>query len=221
MIPIHSRFLSEAVNHNPPVTPTILWVWALDRMVETLQEPYHDFWFQLGKFIHTFALAEAELLLLLKYVSGLSGPKAGALFSGARQEGARDTINNILQATKKNIKKKRLERPFAQLATIGTVRNNLVHWGATHDRGNGESFLVSNEARKPLKPRTYSVTVQDLNDMCDDIIRIVFLMQYEREASDIPLTQRDVFAQKSWLYTPPQPPPPQKGTRRRRHAREE
>ncbi|MEJ0096103.1 MAG: hypothetical protein WDN46_22635 [Methylocella sp.] len=29
MIPIHSRFLSEAVNHNPPVTPTILWVWAL------------------------------------------------------------------------------------------------------------------------------------------------------------------------------------------------
>jgi len=28
-IPIHSRSLSEAVNHNSLITPTILWVWSL------------------------------------------------------------------------------------------------------------------------------------------------------------------------------------------------
>ncbi|MEJ0094855.1 MAG: hypothetical protein WDN46_15950 [Methylocella sp.] len=42
MIPIHSRFLSEAVNHNPPVTPTILWVWALALAINDLADAEQD-----------------------------------------------------------------------------------------------------------------------------------------------------------------------------------
>jgi hypothetical protein len=30
LVSIHLRFLSEAVNHNPPTLPTLLWVWTLD-----------------------------------------------------------------------------------------------------------------------------------------------------------------------------------------------
>jgi hypothetical protein len=193
----------------------------LDRIVAALQEPYHNFWFHLGKFIHMFALAEAEHLVLLKYVSGLSGQKAGALFTGMRVEGAREAITNILVSTNQTIKLERLKVPFAQLATIGTIRNHLVHWGAKHEGQDTESFLVSNEARKPLNPKTFSVTIQDLDDMENDIIRAVSLLQWEREVSDIPLTQRDKIAQKPWLYRPPQPPRQTSARHRRNRAREE
>jgi hypothetical protein len=94
-----------------------------------MDEPYHEYWYHLGRFIHAFARAESQLLLLAAKLSGLTRAKAGVIFHGLRAETARELINNILKASNNNDRIARLERPFFQMAAIGTVRNNIVHWG--------------------------------------------------------------------------------------------
>ena len=186
--------------HNQP------WGTFFRGKVRALEEPYHDYWFHLGKFIHAFAQIEAQLLLLLVRTAGLSGIKAGALFHGIRQEGARDSINNLLQATKQFEKKRRLESSFAQIATIGTVRNNIVHWGARLD-GFG-LFVVSNSERKPLKRKTYSVTIDEFRSMNSDLSRISFILMAERGYIKASHEMIEKYALLPWLYKPPQPCPP-------------
>jgi hypothetical protein len=138
----------------PPKLPKWLRDWPggtydYDTVLSYFDEPYHEYFESLGRFIHAYAEAEAELFLLLKHVSGLTNTKAGVLFSGIRAEGARDTINNLLDATNNIALKNRLNSPFSQMATIGTVRNNIVHWGAVADNTGG--FIVSNKLVCPLK----------------------------------------------------------------------
>jgi hypothetical protein len=80
--------------------------------------------------MHSYSVAEAELLVLLTYISGLSGIEAGVVFHGTRCEAARTLIKSLLTATNQEERLARLRYPFDQMAVIGTVRNNLVHWGA-------------------------------------------------------------------------------------------
>jgi len=134
---------------------------GLGAMVGAFEEPYHEYWYHLGRFIHAFARAEAALLFLLRDVSGLSKRRAGVLFNGVRSDEARVTINGFLDATKQPEKKNRLKRPFAQIAAIGTIRNNIVHWGATTDLG--LYFTVSNIDRSPLRLIFYTSNRQGID----------------------------------------------------------
>lgn len=176
---------------------------GLGAMVVAMEEPYHEFWFHFGRFIHGFARAELELILLLYEISGLPKQKAGAIFSGTRAEGARDTINNILGATGQIDKKERLKIPFAQLTTIGTIRNNLVHWGAEAD--NSGSFEVNNQNRSPLNPKSFNISIDDFTKMSRDLNVIYLLLKSERDAGDIPRGLVEVLKQMTWQYKPPQP----------------
>jgi len=73
--------------------PTGLGIVGIDRVFE---EPYHQFWFHFGRFMHTYAIAEAELLFLLTNISGLSGVEAGVVFSGMGCDAARTMITKLL-----------------------------------------------------------------------------------------------------------------------------
>jgi hypothetical protein len=176
-----------------------------DAIKHLIEQPYHEYWFHLGRFIHAFATAEAELLFLLRDISGLSQKRAGVIFNGSRSEGARELINSLLSATDNKEKKKRLERPFSQMASIATVRNNLVHWRATTEIG--EKFMVSNLSRSPINPKEYVIATVDFSNMCDDLSNITMLISCEREKHDQNKDFRGSIARIPWRYKPPQPPP--------------
>src|SRR5277367_4321933 len=152
------------------------------------EEPYHQFWFHFGRFMHIYAIAEAQLLFLLTHISGLSQIEAGVVFSGTGCEAARTLMTKLLTATNQAEKQARLKYPFDQMAVIGTVRNHLVHWGAS--AAPDGTFLVSNASRSPLKPRDYSVTIEDFKDMYHDLVSIIILLMLERNDSPPPLRDR-------------------------------
>jgi hypothetical protein len=110
---------------------------------DVFEEPYHDYWFHLGKFVHSFSRAEANLLEFLRNHAKAPDEILAVLLSGTRVDTAKDYINKILEVTNQHDVKGRLEKPFAQLKTINTVRNNIVHWGAYI--GTGGNLLISNE----------------------------------------------------------------------------
>jgi hypothetical protein len=75
------------------------------------------------------------------------------------------------------------------MAVIGTVRNHLVHWGA--GAASDGTFTVSNAGRSPLKPMDYSVTIEDLKNMYNDLTNIIILLVLERNDSPNPLCGTD------------------------------
>ncbi|MGO9722243.1 MAG: hypothetical protein ACLPOA_17045 [Methylocella sp.] len=181
----------------------------LDAMIRVFEEPYHDYWFHLGKFIHSFAQVEAELLYLLIKSAGLSKTKAGVLFHAKRQEATRIDIINILKATKQHHKQQRLEKSFNQIAAIANIRNNLVHWGAQTDWEG--SFIISNVRRKPLKITTYTVTIDDFRKIDKDLTKILFFLKFERDVvKNVSLAKVEELSRIPWQYKPLQRAPRRK-----------
>lgn len=172
------------------------------------EEPYHEYWYKLGKFVHQFAQAEGRLLCLVRQVAGIQDPISGLVLSGLRQEAARDLLNRILDATDQQQRKDRLQRPLEQLATIATIRNNIIHWGAIHD-GNPE-LLVSNTALGPTPQRLkeFRIHPSDLDNMCEDLERINVLIMTENNPSFPDDGAWGKYMRRPWLYKPPQPSPP-------------
>jgi hypothetical protein len=91
-------------------------------------EPYKEYWKELGRFIHNFSQTESRLISLLRKIIGTSDIISGVLVGSARIDGAKDILNRILEATNLTSLKTLLERPLAQFSAVATVRNNLVHW---------------------------------------------------------------------------------------------
>ncbi len=181
-------------------------------MTSFSEEPYKEYWSELGAFMHAFSNTETQLIGLLRHVSGVKPIVAGLLFSGTRQDQARDMINKILDATNRVAKKKRLEYCFAQLATISTIRNNIIHWGAIPQLNN--ELLISNALLFPTDNRLkeFIITPTDLRNMKLDLIRISSMIMLEtgtRKPSG-PFVQ---WLSEPWFYRPPQPSPPKKETR--------
>lgn len=186
----------------------------LEAYIAKEEEPYHEFWYRFGRFIHRFAHTETHLILLLYNISGLPSDKAGAIFSGVRAEGARDFINNILDATGQFEKKNRLYKPFAQMAAIGTIRNNLVHWGVTVN--NIDGFDVTNMHFRPIKPKLFGLTLDDLNNLDRDLCIIEFCLDCEMGATCETAKFQEYITNIAWLYKPPQPTPSSSKRGRRR-----
>ncbi|NUJ79551.1 hypothetical protein HUN39_05855 [Methylocystis sp. FS] len=176
------------------------------QFIRRVDEPYHDFWMELGQFIHAFADAEEQLIQLLIKTSKLGRARGGLIFSEYRQEAARDAINKLLQSSDKIEQRQRLESPFSQFAAIATVRNNIVHWGVRLDKG--YKFRVSNETRKPSRPKKFFIDPLDLSNMTWDLGGISIMFRVERGAK-LEVDNSDQIYQailrEPWRYRPPQP----------------
>lgn len=171
------------------------------------EEPYHDYWYHLGKFVHHFAQAENRLLYVVRELTNMADPIAGIVFSGTRLDAAKDLINKILDATGQADRKLRLGRTMDQLSAIGTIRNNVLHWGARHD---GQGLLVSNASLKPTpsKLKEFHITIEDFTKMIDDLERIGLLIMTENNDKFTFEGPWKEFALAPWRYKPPQPSPP-------------
>jgi hypothetical protein len=170
-------------------------------------EPYQEYWHYLGKFLHSFSHMESRLLWFIRELTGANHEVTEVLFRGVRVDAAKDILNGILDATNQAPLKERLSRPLGHLAAINTVRNHLVHWGATHDGETG--FLVSNANSSPPAHRLkeFKVSVADLQNMTHDINKINLTILFEQ----YPVGNHavwDEYVQGPWLYTPPQLSPP-------------
>ena len=183
------------------------------------EDPYVEYWGELGRFIHYFSRTEHTLKRLLQTLAGTSDEVSGAIFIGVRMGTAKDHINRILEAKGDAVAKNRLEGPFAQLGVIGGVRDNLVHWGAEHE--GTDDLLVSNARQSPGpgRVREYRVSPRDLVAMTEDLVRInMFLVVTMRPLDDDERIWGQYLGQ-PWRYKSPQQAPPKKGTRARRRAR--
>ncbi|QTN19190.1 hypothetical protein HZ989_13335 [Brevundimonas sp. AJA228-03] len=138
----------------------------------------------LGLFIHEFARCERALHQLLIFHAGVTDEVAGAIFTGARVDTAKDFINRILDGTGNKETKARLSDPFAQLTLIAGVRNHLVHWGTSHTQGVPD-FLISNAHLKPGpgREKEYRASVDDLKNMTMDLFRITVMFTIESQTS--------------------------------------
>jgi hypothetical protein len=181
---------------------------GLGALEAVMDEPYHEYWFHLGRFIHAFTQAEVQLLFLLRSLSGLNIKNAGVIFHATRVEQATALIKNILYVSDQAETKEHLKRPLEQLSVIATIRNNILHWGAKAEIDG--SFRISNKKYHPIKPKDFTVNVPDLNNLHKDVRNIFLILWHETHGP----AEDDRFYRKlalaPWQYKPPQPIPPAK-----------
>lgn len=169
-------------------------------------EPHDEFWREFGIFMLCFTIAEQRLIQLLRKVSGVSAKVAGVIFSGTRTDQAKAYINKILDEQDKLLMKKRLERPFAQLSVINTIRNNLVHWGTKTTDYSGD-LTISNVWLSPAKDKikSYKLNAKNLKEMQLDLFLIHLHLVFEINDGLKSSGPFDAIVAQSWQYTPPQP----------------
>ena len=202
-------------------------------LVDALEEPYKEYWSELGKFIHVFAGVEYRLRSLLQKWSGLDANIAPVFIDGTRADRAKDNLNRILEETGNLNIKTRLERPLAQFATINTTRNHLIHWGISLTTLPNK-FKVSNPllSQQSKKYKEFHITPDELCNMRTDLVQIDLHLLLEIIGADLP--DNPTWAtqiKKPWLYIPPQPSttqrkkprPPRTSTKQKRlrHASRE
>jgi hypothetical protein len=200
-------------------------------------EPTDGYWLALGAFIHQFSAVERMLQRLLRIQAGVSGEIAKSVFSGARVDACKDFINRICDATGREDVKARLEPAFAQLGAISTMRNAIVHWGASVQPDDTLAAVNDFLAHTPLNLKNFPVSPEILRDMTFDLmmINVHIAREIANRMRDLPdglrekmetaldggaVMRRNLGVAGPWLYKPPQPPPPEKGTRARRGERQ-
>lgn len=184
-------------------------------LANILEEPYRDYWQALGRFIDQFASVEKHMQIMLRHYAAASEAVGRVVFSGHRINDGIDTVNRLLDARALPRVKARLRPVFGQLAQINTTRNNIVHWGVTHDWAAGlavtsPGVLVTN--RHLVQPgrteQRYLVSLDDFGDMTADLIKIGmhFNVEMYRDHLNRQLYRRALreVLNASWSYKPPQ-----------------
>lgn len=189
-----------------------------DALLNTpMDEPFLQYWSELGRFIHEFSRTEKALQWLLRHYARTTLPVSKALFHGMRVDACKDAINRILDATENQAAKTRLEAPFAQLGAISGMRNNIVHWGASPADGSRE-FVVTNAFLAHTKARVqeFRVSPRTLRAMSVDLfaISLHFILEVRRSGElDETDTEFAAVLREPWLYKSPQPSPQPKAPR--------
>jgi hypothetical protein len=98
----------------------------------------------LGRFITRFSEIEALLLRTLWACAGIGAPKAQAVLSGVKVEGAMGYINRIAAAEQWHRHRRALiQRAFSQLGLINKLRNGILHYGTEPD--GPDTWIVTNK----------------------------------------------------------------------------
>ncbi len=170
------------------------------------------FYISLGRFLHNYAMLESIMLRALIKASGVSHEVGQSIYSGTRVSAAKDFINRILDAQNNQALKARLKPYFDQIGLINSMRDDILHYGATCDFTTGV-LTVSNTqiAHIPNKLREYEVSPTLLDNMTDDVGRAIsgLMLEFNIVQGD-PDVEALLQAQiaSPWRYTQPQPTPP-------------
>lgn len=180
---------------------------------------YHT---SLGRFIDVFASVEIALFLLLTRTAGVPLTTAQAIFSDARIERAKDTVNRIRRAHGLP-PDELLARAFHQLGQIARIRNNLCHYGVMRDAQTNELKVSNVLVAMPDKVQSDPISAEILEDMIWDLQTIKQAMNAMWFTS--PATPPQVVAMirgnasQPWRYKPLVQAPQEKSTRGKRRER--
>ena len=174
---------------------------------------YDDYWQALGIFTHNFSRTEQTLLHFVRKLARVPDPVGRALIGSFRIKDGMELAIKLLDARGHAEVKARLESGFAQLTAINTMRNNLIHWGASFDR-HTEDWIVSNNlyVTVPAKRKDFRISVEMLDLMSKDLFKLRVHLAYEtsllyrrkKPSGEIGVLGQIVLAA-AWQYKPPQP----------------
>jgi hypothetical protein len=103
-------------------------------------------------------------------------PGAQAVFSGVRVNGAMQFINRLADAQNwDKARKDELQFMFAQLGIINRLRNDLLHYGASWQELEDETFVITNKpfVHVPERIQETRITPEILKDAAFDTAQIL------------------------------------------------
>lgn len=153
---------------------------------------------------------------MLRVASELSDPVARSVFSGTRLRTSMDFINRIYEATGKTDKKVKLYYYFSQLASINTMRDDIVHYGVSFTGEEGKlRFTNWRSAHIQSKFKNFSINAQLVDRMHDDlqtiILGVIIIIQGDVMATEDRERLQNLLPS-TWQYKPPQQEPLPEGT---------
>lgn len=123
----------------------------------------------LGQFVDAFATAENNLKFALAATAKISRETAQALFSNTRVDGAIEQIRRLYEAEGNELENE-VDIALSHMKAILTVRNAMMHYGATFD---GNYFTTTTSAHTlPKQAKTIRHDLADLEHMTVDLLVI-------------------------------------------------
>lgn len=168
-------------------------------------DKHREYWSELGRFIHRFAMLEQQIHFMLRLYAETTEIIAQAVFSGVRGKPGLDLIKR-LREVKALPDDPDFDRAVEQFGLINSVRDLIVHSGAILY---GDEFLASNKNRTiPRQQKSTQVSAKGLANMTADLQTIFaafFVRQVEANGADITAYATDFrkLSRAPWLYKPP------------------
>lgn len=189
-------------------------LWLLANFAKQRQKPDEDRTFAaFGRFIASYALAEAGFHIAARSFSGMPENKARIVFAGMRLG---DVIERVLRLVNETPHAKEIEELSNQFNLIGAARDQFVH--RLIEYRHREGLIVTNRLTcktvTETEPRTF--TVPELEAMEYDC-RVIFgrlaLATNHPDASNVntDVSMMGLFG--SWRYKTPERDTPKKQTR--------
>jgi len=168
-------------------------------------EPYFA---ALGRFITSYATAEAGVHMHARTLSRLTDEKARIIFSGMRLGDLSERVRGLMRVTKSSPKTyTETDTCLTQLDIIARQRNKLVHNLVSYK--NQVIFTTNAVTAKSLQSAESNLfTLVDLSNMNADCVAISFRLSHIRTPKKLrKATEKDLllWAQKPWRYKPALP----------------
>jgi len=168
-------------------------------------EPYFA---AIGKFIASYATAEAQVHLLARKLTRLSDAKGRIVFSGMRLGDLAERIRGLLRIANASSKKTtEIDECLRQLDLIATQRNNLVHRFVNYKE---KKIVVTNvvTSKTVEDAELHTFTITDFENMDSDCTAITVRLAVYAPAGGKPtkLTKAlRAWVYAPWRYKPPRP----------------
>jgi hypothetical protein len=181
-----------------------------------------EYFESLGRFIASYATAEAAVHDLTRSLSKLSETKARVIFAGLRLGDLTDRIRAMLRVDNADANTiSEINACLDQLDVIAGVRNKLVHRSVSYHDG---KLMVSNASTAKTREGVEldQFVRKDLNDMASDCRRI-FLRLLNVAHPDLEMMEGlrrfYLIVSQPWSYKPAQPAPRKKSHQKARRLR--
>lgn len=162
-----------------------------------------SYWQTLGQFISMFSGVEEAIQRLLWAHANVQEPISQAVFSGVRVDNGSGLIRRVIEAKGEKISPA-LAAAFTQLSLINSLRNQIVHYGAT--QANEDEWHVSNAliAHNEAKLTKHIISPNVILHMTRDLvkIRVHLLLEKIRIIGKTPLSDDDVVEMEGMIALP-------------------
>jgi hypothetical protein len=163
----------------------------------SIENPKKEYWTTLGEFIEAFSLIEYHIFTELCQLLAISIENGRSIFGKTRTLQIVDHITSYYSNSETGMPP-RTKLAMDQIKVIARIRNDLVHWAATH---NQDGILTIRDFKDP-KPRRHQVSPAILRNAIEDMGRIHDLIRGSTSQSALLPGQPDPELQVPWRCKP-------------------